>query len=44
MHELRLVQARDVHDEGQLLDEAAVVALRLADPHLGLVALVEGLR
>ena len=39
-----LVQARDVHDEGQLLDEAAVVAFRLAHPHLGLVALVQGLR
>jgi hypothetical protein len=39
-----LVETRDVHDERQLLDEAAVVALGLAHPHLGLVALVEGLR
>ena len=38
-----LVEARDVHDERQLLDEAPVVALGLAHSHLGLVPLLERL-
>ena len=39
----RLVEAGDVHDERELLDEAPVVALGLADADLRLVALGERL-
>ena len=43
MQDLGLIEPGDVHDERQLLDEAPVVALGLADAHLGLVALGERL-
>ena len=39
----RLVQAGDVHDERQLLDQTAVVALRLSQADLGAPPLVERL-
>ena len=39
----RLVEAGDVHDERELLDEAPVATLRLADPDLRVVALLERL-
>ncbi len=40
----RLVEAGDVHDERQLLDQAAVVALGLGETDLGPAPLVQGLR